>query len=170
MRFTRNGHAVPLTTIPARVLSETLRDVDLFVGVTSIGNDPTWNAHGERRYWDYWQKYALGDLTEQAKIRQDLLEHVIPKLVIRDVASVDGRFLRVRGKLRTYKIHLGSGNILMEPNDEYLCIVPGRNTDPPVFLPFQGDQVLAEILAKALLLANDDTITDPTITSQIAPH
>ncbi len=170
VRFTRNGHAVPLTTIPARVLSETLRDVDLFVGVTSIGNDPTWNAHGERRYWDYWQKYALGDLTEQAKIRQDLLEHVIPKLVIRDVASVDGRFLRVRGKLRTYKIHLGSGNILMEPNDEYLCIVPGRNTDPPVFLPFQGDQVLAEILAKALLLANDDTITDPTITSQIAPH
>jgi hypothetical protein len=27
----------------------------------------------------------------------------------------------VKGELRTYRIHLGSGNILMEPNDQYLC-------------------------------------------------
>jgi len=30
------------------------------------------------------------------------------------------------GDLRTYKIHLGSGNVLMEPNGQYLCIVPTR--------------------------------------------
>ena len=35
-------------------------------------------------------------------------------------------FLIVRGELRTYRIHLGSGNILMDPNSQYLCIVPGR--------------------------------------------
>ena len=29
-----------LETIPEFVLSEVLRDVDLFVGVTSVGNDP----------------------------------------------------------------------------------------------------------------------------------
>ena len=29
-----------------------------------------------------------------------------------------------RGDCAPYKIHLGSGNILMEPNDQYLCIVP----------------------------------------------
>ena len=48
----------------------------------------------------------------------------------------------VRGDLRTYKIHLGSGNILMEPNDQYLCIVPAQRRGADrrrVFLPFEGD-------------------------------
>ena len=49
-----------------------------------------------------------------------------PRLKIADRCTLDRRFLVVRGDLRTYKIHLGSGNILMEPNDQYLCIVPDR--------------------------------------------
>jgi hypothetical protein len=76
----------------------------------------------------------------------------------------------VQGKLRTYKIHLGSGNILMEPNGQYLCIVPGRASDvaeDKVFLPFEGDRTLSIILSKALLLADDDKIRDPSITRQI---
>ncbi len=47
----------------------------------------------------------------------------------------------MRGDLRTYKIHLGSGNILMEPNDQYLCIVQDRGQEgdtAAVFLPFEG--------------------------------
>ena len=77
----------------------------------------------------------------------------------------------MRGDLRTYRIHLGSGNILMEPNDQYLCIVPAR--DPVsldtnrVFLPFEGDSTLSIVLSKAFLLAADDTIKDPTIVRQI---
>ncbi|HMC87966.1 MAG TPA: hypothetical protein VKI17_00395, partial [Gemmataceae bacterium] len=75
-----------------------------------------------------------------------------------------------RGDLRTYKIHLGSGNILMAPNDEYLCIVPrqaastGRNR---VFLPFEGDSMLSIILSKAFLLAGDAKIKDVSIARQI---
>lgn len=34
------------------------------------------------------------------------------------------RFLMIQGTRRRYKIHLGSGSILMEPSDQYLCIVP----------------------------------------------
>jgi hypothetical protein len=37
-----------------------------------------------------------------------------------------------------------------------------------VFLPFEGDQTLSVILSKALLLADDRKITDPTIVRQIA--
>jgi hypothetical protein len=72
----------------------------------------------------------------------------------------------VRGDLKTYKIHLGSGNIQMEPNDQYLCIVPGRSPEPSldVYLPFEGDSMLAIILSKALLLVDDQAITDPSIT------
>ncbi|GGR78561.1 hypothetical protein Snoj_78050 [Streptomyces nojiriensis] len=35
---------LPLTEIPALVLSEVLRDVDLFVGVAGVGNDPAGSA------------------------------------------------------------------------------------------------------------------------------
>jgi hypothetical protein len=72
--------------------------------------------------------------------------------------------------MRTYKIHLGSGNILMEPNDQYLCIVPdarARASQDDLFLPFEGDNMLSIILSKALLLADDTKIKDPTIVRQI---
>jgi hypothetical protein len=36
-----------------------------------------------------------------------------------------------------------------------------------VYLPFEGDHVLSGILSKALLLAADAKITDPTIVSQL---
>jgi hypothetical protein len=52
----------------------------------------------------------------------------------------------------------------------YLCIVPApRSPDPfaGLPLPFEGDQLLAIILSKAMLLANDTKITDPAITRQI---
>jgi hypothetical protein len=80
--------------------------------------------------------------------------------------------LVVRGDLRTYKIHLGSGNILMAPNDQYLCIVPGRGTAARgqaehLFLPFEGDQTLSVILSKAFLLLEDSKITDANIMNQI---
>ena len=78
-------------------------------------------------------------------------------------------FLKVKGKLRTYKIHIGSTNILMEPNDQYLCIIPEGKQDmtKKVYLPFEGDRGLSIILSKAFLLAKDHKITDPTILIQI---
>ncbi len=162
-----------LETIPALVLSEVLRDVDLFVGVTSVGNDPEWNDGGpEGRYREYWQRYSFGELSDNALSRKALLETLIPRLKIRDVASIQGKFLHVRGSLREYKIHMGSGNILMLPNDQYLCIVPGQgisNASSDVKLPFEGDRTLVVILSKAFMLADDKNIKDVTITRQIRP-
>ena len=162
--------AVPLAEVPVRVLSEVLRDVDLFVGVASVGNDPTWQDGGpEGRYRDYWQSYSFGELSATAETRRAMLTRLLPKLKIAERLSLDGRFLRVRGDIRSYKIHLGSGNILMEPNDQYLCIVPstGAASGTGVQVPFDGDRVLSVILSKALMLATDTKITDPTIVSQI---
>ncbi|NRA56993.1 MAG: hypothetical protein HRU13_02595 [Phycisphaerales bacterium] len=39
-----------------------------------------------------------------------------------------------------------------------------------VFLPFEGDRMLAIILSKAFMLAADDKITDKTILSQIGRY
>jgi hypothetical protein len=166
--------ALSLEQIPPIVFSEVLRDVDLFVGVASVGNDPTWQDGGPTgRYREYWESYSFGELSATAETRRHLLARLIPRLAIADRCAIDGRFLRVRGELRTYKIHLGSGNILMEPNDQYLCIVPSRGraaegATEQLYLPFAGDTVLSVILSKAFLLADDTKITDPTITRQLA--
>lgn len=174
--YLRNGATavdpVPQAEVPALVFSEIMRDVDLFVGVAGIGNDPTWVDGGnERPHQQYWASYAFGDLAETAKMRREVLEGIVPRLKISARCEMAERFLVVRGDIRTYKIHLGSGNILMQPNDQYLCIVPGRGEpeagSTPVFLPFEGDRTLAIILSKALLLANDTAIKDQTILRQI---
>ncbi len=161
---------LPLEEIPPLVFSEVLRDVDLFVGVASVGNDPNWSDGGpEGRYVDYWQSYSFGELSATAQTRKEVLEKLIPRLKIANACTLSDRFLIVQGAFRTYKIHLGSGNILMEPNDQYLCIVPASNTvsTEKVFLPFDGDRTLSIILSKAFLLADDKKIKDTTILSQI---
>lgn len=170
VRFYKGGVHLQLMDVPAMVFTEVMRDVDLFVGVTSIGNDAAWQDGGDSRMDTYRHDYSFGDLTESSKIRSEVLRNLVPRLKIAGKCSFDGRYLLVRGKLRSYKIHMGSGNILMEPNDQYLCIVPGRSAqknDEKIFLPFEGDNMLSIIISKAFLLADDDKITDTTITRQI---
>jgi hypothetical protein len=160
-----------LKDVPAIVFSEIMRDVDLFVGVASVTNDPTWRDTGPQGHLDYWNQWSFGELSENAKTRRQVLERLLPRLASSSQLSLKDKFLVVNGSLRTYKIHLGSGNILMEPNDQYLCIV--ANHAPPckgaqtLFLPFEGDTTLSLILSKALLLANDSQIKDQTIVRQI---
>ncbi|GLZ12409.1 hypothetical protein Acsp04_26440 [Actinomadura sp. NBRC 104425] len=157
---------VPLAEVPPAVFSEAMRDVDLFVSVTSVAADPDWIDRGEDRFAGYWRQAGFGELTASAETRRDALARILPRTKIADRCALDGRFLVVRGDLRTYKIHLGSANILMEPDDQYLCIVPGRSRVGTVFLPFEDDR-LALILSKAFLLAADTAITDPSIMRQI---
>lgn len=172
VRFVRNGEPLPLTEVPAPVFTEVMRDVDLFVGVCSIGNDPAWQDRGEiEGAGAYWQNYSFGDLSASAKTRKEILQRLVPKLKIASRCSFDEKFLVVKGSLRVYKIHLGSGNIQMEPNNQYLCIVPHRGeamkgTDK-LFLPFEGDHTLSVILSKAFLLADDAKIKDASIINQI---
>ena len=173
-RINNQGEAepLPLDSIPPLVLSEIMRDVDLFVSVASVGNDPNWLDGGpEVRYRDYWHGYSFGELNEFAKTRKQVLETLIPRLKIAGSCQLTDKFLVVSGTIRRYKIHLGSGNILMEPNDQYLCIVPSRRSSDASrekpFLPFEGDQTLAVILSKAFMLAEDNKIVDPTITRQL---
>jgi Domain of unknown function (DUF4132) len=172
VRFYRDQAPVRLAEISQVVFSEIMRDVDLFVGVTSIGNDPTWADRGDGAFGhQYWQSFAFGDLSQSGETRRTILEKLLPQLKIGSRCTLDGKFLVVRGDLHTYKIHLGSANILMEPGSHYLCIVPDRGHAQwqrgSLYLPFDGDQTLAIILSKAFLLAADSKITDSTILRQI---
>lgn len=172
VRFSSEGELLNLVNIDKRVFSEVMRDVDLFVGVCSIGNDPGWEDSGVLPgYNEYWREFSFGDLSANAEVRKEVLENLLPRLKIAPQCEIQGRFLIVKGKLRTYKIHLGSANILMEPNDQYLCIVEGRSNNKggtdKLFLPFEGDHRLAVIISKAFMLAEDDKIKESSITSQI---
>ena len=174
--FLKNGKPMRLTEVPGGLFSECMRDIDLMVGLCSIGADPEWgrtdNHPGMQRYW---RSFAFGELTETAKSRKEILKRLTPRLRIAKQLELTERYLIVRGQIRSYKIHLGSGNILMEPNDEYLCIVPKPTASKSEAradiqgLPFEGDRVLSIILSKAFLLANDHRIQDPVILNQIQP-
>jgi hypothetical protein len=162
---------IPLEEVPPLVLSEIFRDVDLFVGVCSVGNDQTWSDGGaDGPLQTYWRNYSFGDLSATAKTRKELLESLLPKLKIGPKCRLVDKYLVVQGSRRVYKIHLGSGNILMEPNDQYLCIVPdsrNKSVGEKVWLPFEGDSMFSIILSKAFMLANDNAIKDASVNSQI---
>lgn len=177
VRFYALGDQAPteLATVHPIVFSEIMRDLDLFVGVASVGNDPTWFDGGPGgRFREYWSTYAFGELRESGHSRAELLERLLPRLPIGERCSVDGRFLVVRGDLGEYRIHLNSAGVLMQPGDRYLCIVPDRSSmgtlPRRVYLPFEGDEGLSIILSKAFLLAADSKITDPTIVRQIRAY
>jgi hypothetical protein len=175
VRFYQPGalEPMPLDQVPPLVFSEAMRDVDLFVGVCSVGNDPNWADGGPAgRYREYWLDYSFGDLSATAQTRKAVLEKLVRRLKIAGRCTLSDRSLVVRGDYRTYKIHLGSGNVLMSPNDQYLCIVPKQAAGggkERVFLPFDGDNMLSIILSKALLLADDKNIRDASIVRQIRP-
>jgi len=82
------------------------------------------------------------------------------------------RFLVVCGQLRTYKIHLGSGNILMESTTNTFASSRTESRIEPKrwktsFLPFEGDSLLSVILSKAFLLADDSKIKDQSILGRL---
>jgi hypothetical protein len=176
VRFVRvaDGEPVALRDVPPIVFSEAMRDVDLFVGVSSVGADRNWQDAGEARlgryegFDAYWTEYADAPLGVSARIRRDAIERMLPGLAIADRCRIHDRWLRVRGDVRTYRIHLGSGNVMIDPTDTYLRLVPADGPGPAtkVFLPFDDDPMLSLILSKAFLLANDSEIRDRSIRSQ----
>lgn len=169
VRFTTlGGEAMPLERVDPVLFSELMRDCDLFVGVAGIASDPTWIDRGEAAHAGYWGRAAFGELTESGKTRHDVLKDLLPGLAIAGRCRLEERYLVVEGRIRTYRIHLGSGNIQMEPNSQYLCIVQDRQAKgASVRLPFEGDMTLSIILSKAFMLAEDDKIKDRSIRSQI---
>ena len=176
VRFVRmaDGEPVALREVPPIVFSEAMRDVDLFVSVSSVGADRNWperrrGSTGSERFDAYWSLYSDAPLQVMARTRRDALARILTGLTIADRCELGDRWLEVRGDLRTYRIHLGTGNATMEPTDTYLPIVPKEGQGPVgrVFLPFNDDPMLSLILSKAFLLANDAAITDKSIAKQI---
>jgi hypothetical protein len=162
--------AIELETISPILFSEVMRDVDLFVAVTSVAYDPAWADGGpDGIHGQYWGDWTFGELSQTAATRRDLIAALVPKLSIADKLEVTDKFLLVQGRKHKYAIHFGSSNIQIMPENRYLCIVPTRAPAEAeaLKLPFAGDGLLSTILAKAFLLVDESKIRDKVILNQL---
>lgn len=168
VRFLRGEESIPLTDVPEIVFSEVMRDVGLFVTDASIGEDPEWYIRESPFELTNWCDKPDGAANEIIKTRKFILENLIPKLSISDKLTIEGDFLKVKGKLRNYKIHIGTTNVLMGSYDQALHLFPGNKPEVniPNNLVYSRDIRLSIILSKAIMLSNDDKITDRAILRQ----
>lgn len=149
--FSRRGEWKPLRLdeVPPRIFSEIMRDVDLIVSVAHAGGvDP--------------------EATQSTvEMRASLLRETCTLLKLENVRLQNTHAL-IDGKLGTYSVHLGSAVVHRQPGG-HLCIVPVHSQHRGrLFLPFaDNDPRTAEVISKALLLARDHEIKDPTILEQI---
>lgn len=140
---------LPLEEVPPRLFSEVMRDVDLLVSVAHRGNvDP------EASQSTTEMRAAL--VTETARLMK------LTNL------RIQGSHIFVNGTLGDFNIHLGSGVVHRHPGGA-LCILPASSQHRGrLFLPFADDDPkTAEIVSKAVLLAKDHEIQDPTVLAQI---
>ena len=167
---TASKEQLSLSAVDPVIFSELMRDIDLFVAVTSVANDPTWADGGPNgRFGTYWNQWAFGDLGQSAETRKELISAIAPKLSIAANLEIGEKSLIVTGKRHKYAIHFGSTNIQILPENRYLCIVPAHSPAEigNIRLPFTGDSQLSTILSKAFMLSDDDKITDKTILNQL---
>ena len=151
VRFTKKGDwkPVPLNTVPPRIFSEAMRDLDLVVSVAHVGGvDPEASQ-------------------STVEMRAALVREAMTMLKITNVRFQKSHAI-IDGTLATYNVHLGSAVVHRQPGG-YLCIVPVHSQHRGrLFLPFVDDDPrTAEVLSKVLLLAKDSEIKDPTILEQI---
>ena len=149
------GEILELESVPQPHFSETLRDADLVVSVAQLDDDGGWLSEA-----------GIGQ-------RADLLSALVQGLGLRGV-RVEGHFAHVQGQRASYRVHLGSAAVHVDPGN-YLCIIPAgyaeERTAEKVFLPFAGetatDRKAREAISKVLLLTNDQAIKDRTILAQL---
>lgn len=146
--FLRESEAVPLEEVPPLLFSEVMRDADLVVSVAAFEDE------GES-----WS-------TERTQNRRAVIQSVATKLRLKDL-RFDDRFVRFDGKLASYRIHLGTAAIYIEPGG-HVCIVPEAKKPKKIYLPFvDADKTTTEIITKILLLQNDHKIKDESILVQL---
>lgn len=145
----RSGRAVTIAEVPERLFSEAMRDLDLVVSVAHAGGfDPEASA-------------------STVEMRGTLLRETCQLLGLTNV-RVEGHHAIIDGTRATYSLHLGSATTSVIPGKAILIVAVHSQYRGRLFLPFADDDPKsAEVMAKALLLARDDEIQDPSILRQI---
>lgn len=149
--FTKKGELtyLDLATLPPRLFSETMRDLDLVVSVAHQGGvDPEASA-------------------STIEMRASLLRETCTLLELDNVEVKESNAI-IRGQRGDYSIHLGSAQARMLGGYALAIVAVPSQHRGRLFLPFADDDPrTAEVLSKVLLLARDKEIKDPALLDQI---
>lgn len=159
-----------LKEVPIVVLSEICRDIDLFIAVTSVANNPELSK-SNTSLETYRTSFEKGLFLENAtiQIRQQILTVLIPKLKIAS-AGFEGNYWSINGQLNDYRINLSSGFAQIKGRQAHLNLLPNTSRlkkNRKFQLPIEEDETLYIILAKALFLQADDQISDQRILAML---
>lgn len=140
-----------LGEVPPVVFSEACRDLDLVVGVGSVGED------------------RIDAVLAYMPERRVIVEQALPWLGLGARARIEGRYVRVRGELNEYRVHMGSGQVHALPSGRSIAF-PLSAWAPELHLPPDAeiDPRAAVVLQRVLILAGDALVTDSDLASQLA--
>ena len=144
------GGRLSLSAVPPVVFSETLRDADLLVSRAAAGE--------------------LGFTSEETRrLRGALVRHVARALGLTSVyVSEDRAHVIVDGALAAYRVHLGSGSVLLERSRRSLDVSGIGGPAVDVVTAESVDAHTARIIGTVVALSHDDQISAPRFREQIA--
>lgn len=151
-------------SIPKKTLSEISRDIDLFIAITSVANNPDLSEKSEL-LGVYRNDFLLGSFSENAnaKQRKEILQSILKKMGISDFVF-EGNFIVFSGEINRYRINLGSGFAQVYDSQKHLTILPDTSKIKRKYeLPLIEDETLNIIIAKILFLKDDNKIADDKI-------
>jgi hypothetical protein len=154
----RRWRYVGLLDVPSLVFSEVLYDLGLLVETHAVG--VVTNEEDDR---------IQSAKSRVAASRREMLAAAVAALGIADRCQITASHLRVRGNLRTYRIDLANGDVVIEPGAQPLCLVHASRFEqtPLVLRLADDDAVLSLVVSETVLLANDSAIKDPSIACQL---
>ncbi len=140
---------VKLQDVPEIIFSEVMRDIDLVVSTAHAGGVDPEASHST------------------VEMRTAIATELLALLKVENVI-IEGNHAHIKGSMGEYSVHMGSG-VAHKKGVGALNIIPIHSQSRGrLFLPFaDSDPRTAEIMAKILLLAEDQKIKDPSILAKM---
>ena len=177
--FTATGDAtmtpIALADVPAELFSEAMRDLDLFVSVTTVADEPTWppDLQAPAFLAGYWDRAGRDGLDQLRAGRRQALAPMYATPGPGDRFQLTERDLVVHGSLAIYHIDLATASVRMEPAGKWLSFdtrqpAPASTTDLFPWIPLTDDhEILSRITLRATTLANDEQLASRPLLRQI---
>lgn len=144
----KDGELMLLKDVDDIVFSETLRDVDLMISISS----------------NIVYDFELAKST--VEIRHEILKSIVAILKLDNVSFLKDN-IKVEGHYGTYVINIRTGLVFKEGKGN-LLIDTVYSVEKPLLLDFiDEDPLSADIISKAVVLSADGKITDPKLLFQI---
>ena len=144
-----DGTRLPLDAVPAIAFSETLRDADLLASRAAAGE--------------------LGFTSEETlRLRATLVRYLARALGMTSVyVSDDDTHVLVEGRRAMYRLHLGSGSVLLEKTRRHLDLGSLRSEAMEALVAESMDSATARIIGIVGFLSQDEQVTDPRFLDQL---